>query len=196
MSSLPPLDTDALPGDITLDHYIPAGPAEFCQLPNDLAEPLRAALRGRGIDRLYTHQTRAYTAVRQGRHLVVVTPTASGKTLCYNLPVLQRILEKPAARALYLFPTKALAQDQLKSLTRLGESAPEIRERVRAGTYDGDTTPHARRKLREGKLALLLARVDEGEAVGRLRGARNQIDERPAAQGRKRRAPSRADGPS
>ncbi|TMF84717.1 MAG: DEAD/DEAH box helicase [Chloroflexi bacterium] len=146
MSSLPPLDTDALPGDITLDHYIPAGPAEFCQLPNDLAEPLRAALRGRGIDRLYTHQTRAYTAVRQGRHLVVVTPTASGKTLCYNLPVLQRILEKPAARALYLFPTKALAQDQLAELGALAAALPV---EIRADTYDGDTAPGRRTQIRE-----------------------------------------------
>src|SRR5438067_2130530 len=146
MSSLPPLDTDALPGDITLDHYIPAGPAEFCQLPNDLAEPLRAALRGRGIDRLYTHQTRAYTAVRQGRHLVVVTPTASGKTLCHNLPVLQRILEKPAARALYLFPTKALAQDQLAELGALAAALPV---EIRADTYDGDTAPGRRTQIRE-----------------------------------------------
>src|SRR5438477_10683242 len=146
MSSLPPLDTDALPGDITLDHYIPAGPAEFCQLPNDLAEPRRAALRGRGIDRLYTHQTRAYTAVRQGRHLVVVTPTASGKTLCYNLPVLQRILEKPAARALYLFPTKALAQDQLAELGALAAALPV---EIRADTYDGDTAPGRRTQIRE-----------------------------------------------
>src|SRR5438477_11703180 len=146
MSSLPPLDTDALPGDITLDHYIPAGPAEFCQLPNDLAEPLRAALRGRGIDRLYTHQTRAYTAVRQGRHLVVVTPTASGKTLSYNLPVLQRILDKPAARALYLFPTKALAQDQLAELGALAAALPV---EIRADTYDGDTAPGRRTQIRE-----------------------------------------------
>ncbi|HEX6349530.1 MAG TPA: DEAD/DEAH box helicase [Candidatus Dormibacteraeota bacterium] len=135
-----------MPGDVTLDHYIPAGPAEFCQLPDDLAEPLRSALRSRGIDRLYTHQAQAYTSVRAGRHLVVVTPTASGKTLCYNLPVLQRILEKPSSRALYLFPTKALAQDQL---AELGALAAQLPVEIRADTYDGDTAPGRRTQIRE-----------------------------------------------
>jgi len=144
--ALPPIDTDSLPGDVTLDHYIPATSAEFCQLPADLAEGLRAALRARGIERLYTHQARAYTSVREDRHLVVVTPTASGKTLCYNLPVLQRILEKPTSRALYLFPTKALAQDQL---AELGALAAHLPVEIRADTYDGDTAPGRRTQIRE-----------------------------------------------
>ena len=146
MIALPPIDTDSLPGDVTLDHYIPATSAEFCQLPADLAEGLRAALRARGIERLYTHQARAYTSVREDRHLVVVTPTASGKTLCYNLPVLQRILEKPTSRALYLFPTKALAQDQL---AELGALAAHLPVEIRADTYDGDTAPGRRTQIRE-----------------------------------------------
>ena len=146
MTALPPLDTEALPGDVTLDHYIPGTSAEFCQLPADLSDALRNALRARGIDALYTHQARAYTAIREGRHLVVVTPTASGKTLCYNLPVLQRILEKPASRALYLFPTKALAQDQL---AELGALAAHLGVEVRADTYDGDTAPGRRTQIRE-----------------------------------------------
>jgi DEAD/DEAH box helicase domain-containing protein len=144
--ALPPLDTQSLPGDVTLDHYIPATSAEFCQLPDDLADGLRTALRARGIDRLYTHQARAYTSVREDRHLVVVTPTASGKTLCYNLPVLQRILEKPTSRALYLFPTKALAQDQL---AELGALAAHLPIEIRADTYDGDTAPGRRTQIRE-----------------------------------------------
>ncbi|HXD80815.1 MAG TPA: DEAD/DEAH box helicase [Candidatus Acidoferrum sp.] len=105
------------------------------------------ALAARGIQRLYTHQADAYRAVRQGRHLVVVTPTASGKTLCYNLPVLQRLLEDPQRRALYLFPTKALAQDQLAELSALKHGLPI---ELRADTYDGDTPPGRRTAIREG----------------------------------------------
>src|SRR2546430_2358942 len=113
MLTLPHLDSASLPGDVTLDQVVPAVGAGTQALPADLAPELASALGARGITALYSHQARAYAAVRAGRHLVVVTPTASGKTLCYNLPVLQRILEQPNTRALYLFPTKALAQDQL-----------------------------------------------------------------------------------
>src|SRR5437660_1533628 len=116
MSSGPRFDPSEFPGDITLDHVIPAAAANLVALPADLRGDLVAALARRGIERLYTHQATAYDAVRRGRHLVVVTPTASGKTLCYNLPVLQRLLEDPEKRALYLYPTKALAQDQLAEL--------------------------------------------------------------------------------
>src|ERR1700757_1968193 len=118
-SWLPPFDVDRLQGDITLHHLMPASPATYAPLPADLRPELVAALRSRGIDQLYSHQSEAYAAVRSGDHLVVVTPTASGKTLCYNLPVLQRLLEDPERRALYLYPTKALAQDQLDELSAL-----------------------------------------------------------------------------
>ena len=134
-------------GDITLDHVVPASAAVFAPLPSDLRPELAAALRRRGVERLYSHQAEAYTAVRNGRHLVVVTPTASGKTLCYNLPVLQRLLEDPERRALYLFPTKALAQDQLAELGALKSSLPI---NVRVDTYDGDTPPGRRTAIREG----------------------------------------------
>ena len=90
------------PGDVTLDHVIPATEARFAPLPDDLRSELAAALARRGVERLYSHQADAYRAVRSGRHLVVVTPTASGKTLCYNLPVLQRLLERPDRRALHV----------------------------------------------------------------------------------------------
>ncbi|TMD29235.1 MAG: DEAD/DEAH box helicase, partial [Chloroflexi bacterium] len=134
-------------GDITLDHVVPASSPVFAPLPSDLRPELAAALRRRGVERLYSHQAEAYTAVRNGHHLVVVTPTASGKTLCYNLPVLQRLLEQPTSRALYLFPTKALAQDQLAELGALKAGLPID---VRVDTYDGDTPPGRRTAIREG----------------------------------------------
>jgi DEAD/DEAH box helicase domain-containing protein len=135
------------PGDITLDHVIPASSADFAPLPADLRAELVDALARRGIEHLYSHQARAYEAVRKGRHLVVVTPTASGKTLCYNLPVLQRLLENPDKRALFVYPTKALAQDQLAELSALKHGLPI---EVRVDTYDGDTPPGRRTAIREG----------------------------------------------
>jgi DEAD/DEAH box helicase domain-containing protein len=147
MASLPSLDPADFQGEITLDHLISEASANFAPLPPDLRPDLVTALAGRGIQRLYSHQADAYRAVRQGRHLVVVTPTASGKTLCYNLPVLQRLLEDPQRRALYLFPTKALAQDQLAELSALKHGLPI---ELRADTYDGDTPPGRRTAIREG----------------------------------------------
>src|SRR5436853_593790 len=147
MSGLPRFDPSDFPGDITLDHVIPAAAAEFAQLPAGLRPELVAALGRRGIDRLYSHQAEAYDAVKRGRQLVVVTPTASGKTLCYNLPVLQRLLENPEKRALYIYPTKALAQDQLAELGALKSGLPI---EVRVDTYDGDTPPGRRTAIREG----------------------------------------------
>jgi len=146
MPSLPPFDAADFRGDVTLDHVLPATPAVFAPLPSDLRPELAAALAGRGIERLYSHQAEAYAAVRNGRHLVVVTPTASGKTLCYNLPVLQRLLEDPERRAIYLFPTKALAQDQLAELGALKHGLPID---LRVDTYDGDTSPGRRTAIRE-----------------------------------------------
>ena len=147
MASFPSLDPADFQGEITLDHVISEASANFAPLPPDLRPELVTALAGRGIQRLYSHQADAYRAVRQGRHLVVVTPTASGKTLCYNLPVLQRLLEDPQRRALYLYPTKALAQDQLAELSALKHGLPI---ELRADTYDGDTPPGRRTAIREG----------------------------------------------
>ncbi len=106
---------------------------------------LVAALRLRGIDAPYTHQADAFAAVRAGRNVVVVTPTASGKTLCYNLPVLDAVARDPSARALYLFPTKALAADQLAELRSLADLA-EIG--LKTSTYDGDTPASVRSVVR------------------------------------------------
>jgi len=147
MASAPRFDPADFPGEVTLDHVIPETAADFVPLPAGLRPELVAALGRRGIERLYSHQALAYDAVRNGRHLVVVTPTASGKTLCYNLPVLQRLLENPERRALYVYPTKALAQDQLAELSALKHGLPI---EVRVDTYDGDTPPGRRTAIREG----------------------------------------------
>ena len=123
----------------------PARPARYAPCPDWLDPRIARALGARGIANLYTHQAAALEATRAGRHTVVVTPTASGKTLCYNLPVLDRIARDPAARALYLFPTKALAQDQLAELERL---STEMSIELKTHTYDGDTPPAIRAAIR------------------------------------------------
>lgn len=99
-------------------HEIEPQEANTVPMPDSLDVRLKSALEKRGIASLYTHQAAAYEAVRNGKHIVAVTPTASGKTLCYNLPVLQAIAEAEHSRALYLFPTKALAQDQKTNCTK------------------------------------------------------------------------------
>src|SRR5437764_14806148 len=147
MNDVPAFDPEQLPGEVTLDHVIPAQAARAAPLPADLRPGLAAALAGRGIARLYSHQAEAYAHARAGRHVAVVTPTASGKSLCYNLPVLQRLLERPESRALYLFPTKALAQDQL---AELGALAAPLPLELGVSTYDGDTPPGRRTAVREG----------------------------------------------
>jgi DEAD/DEAH box helicase domain-containing protein len=147
MAGVPSFNPADFQGEITLDHVISEAKPNFAPLPPDLRPDLVTALAGRGIQSLYSHQADAYRAVRQGRHLVVVTPTASGKTLCYNLPVLQRLLEDPQRRALYLYPTKALAQDQLAELSALKHGLPI---ELRVDTYDGDTPPGRRTAIREG----------------------------------------------
>ena len=134
---------------------IPARQARFAEPERPLTDSLRASLASDGIERLYLHQAQALDALRRRESTVVVTGTASGKTLCYNLPVFETLLEDSQATALYLFPTKALAQDQLKTAQRLADSLPELGPRFHLGTYDGDTSTHFRRKLRaEGRLIL------------------------------------------
>ena len=147
MSAGPRFDPAEFPGDITLRIIQFRHHLRPCTLPSDLRPELAAALSRRGVESLYSHQAEAYEAVRRKRHLVVVTPTASGKTLCYNLPVLQRLLEDPEKRALYVYPTKALAQDQLAELGALAAGLPL---EVRVDTYDGDTPPGRRTAIREG----------------------------------------------
>src|SRR5574338_689417 len=129
---------------ITAVRHFEARPAVFAPFPSSLDPRIVEALRARGVEQLYSHQAKAFETVAKGEHLVVVTNTASGKTLCYNLPVLQALVQQPEARVLYLFPTNALAQDQLAELTELAKTLPDMR----MFTYDGDTPQDARRSVR------------------------------------------------
>jgi DEAD/DEAH box helicase domain-containing protein len=125
--------------------HIPARTADLVPLPGWLDSGLRAGLQSRGIEALYRHQADAMEAVRAGEDVVVVTPTASGKSLCYLVPTLQALAEDPTARALYLFPTKALGQDQV---AELGELSRAANLRINASTYDGDTPNAIRSAIR------------------------------------------------
>jgi DEAD/DEAH box helicase domain-containing protein len=150
-------DADAI---VTATRRLPAIAASYGPFPDGTDSRLRAALAARGIEQLYTHQAEAFEHVLSGRNVVTITPTASGKTLCYNAPILDAILKDPSTRALYLFPTKALAQDQLAELHALSEltmeqGGPEIG----VFTYDGDTPADARRAIR-GKAHVVLSNPD------------------------------------
>lgn len=132
-------------GGVTAVKHLPACAAKLAPLPERLAPQLAAILKARGVAELYSHQADVFTLAEHGKNVVVVTPTASGKTLCYNLPILQTLVKNSAARALYLFPTKALAQDQLVELNRWTE---KLGDEIRTFTYDGDTPQDARRAIR------------------------------------------------
>jgi len=133
-------------------HTIPTRRAKYRELSRPLPKKLASVLGRTGIEKLYTHQVYAIESMREGTDVVIVTSTASGKTLCYNVPVLERLLEEPESRALYLYPTKALAQDQLRVLNRYqGDGGLSFE----AGTYDGDTPTSLRRKLRDEAKMLL-----------------------------------------
>ncbi|MDC8014951.1 DEAD/DEAH box helicase [Tahibacter soli] len=131
---------DRITGKFTL----PGRDGRYADLPPDLPPRLRDALRARGVERLYSHQAQAWASVRAGSNTVVVTPTASGKTLCYTLPVVTAAIES-RAKALYLFPTKALAQDQVAELLELNRAGDLG---LRACTFDGDTPGDARQSVR------------------------------------------------
>ncbi|EGL19184.1 MULTISPECIES: DEAD/DEAH box helicase [unclassified Paenibacillus] len=127
-------------------HEIEPQEAKTKAIPGSVDTRIKSALAKRGISELYTHQHTAYETVHTGQNIVAVTPTASGKTLCYNLPVLQAIADDDTSRALYLFPTKALAQDQKSELNEIiGEMGIDIK----SYTYDGDTSPAIRQIVRK-----------------------------------------------
>src|SRR5581483_7759121 len=140
---------------------IAAKGAQFHGWPKTLSRDLIKVLEKSGYEALWTHQAHAVEALHRGNHVAGTTPTASGKTLCFNLPVMQSILENPQARALYLYPMKALAQDQLKTLQ-------EWRGRLKAGKlpvfsaeiYDGDTPTGVRAKIRKNPPNILLTNPD------------------------------------
>jgi DEAD/DEAH box helicase domain-containing protein len=127
---------------------IPDQPARYGAFPNGLEDRLVRTLSARGVSQIYTHQAEAIEAALRGEHVAIVSPAASGKTLCYNLPVLDRLLRDPQARALYLFPTKALAQDQLAELRA-------FMPLITCATYDGDTPSAERAQIRDAARIVL-----------------------------------------
>jgi len=134
---------------VTAVRRLPAVEARYAPFPSALDARLTRALSVRGVTQLYTHQAEAIDHALAGRNVVVITPTASGKTLCYNAPVLNAILGEPSSRALYLFPTKALAQDQLAELQAMCETLDRADATpIGVFTYDGDTPQDARRTIR------------------------------------------------
>ncbi|MFO8007224.1 MAG: DEAD/DEAH box helicase [Candidatus Brocadiia bacterium] len=140
-------------GQIVEVRELPPREAAYAEPDQPLPPPLRQMLRRAGIERLFVHQAEALNAAAAGRDYVVVTSTASGKTLCYFLPVFQSLLEQERSTALFVYPTKALAQDQLRMLEGLKDKCPDIT--AIAGTYDGDTPPELRRKLRDSASLIL-----------------------------------------
>ena len=132
--------------NVTEWRVLPAREAKYAPFPQELDARIVQVLKARGIERLYTHQRQALDCALAVRDFVVVTPTASGKTLCYNLPVLNAILKDNAARALYLFPTKALSSDQVAELYSMVEA---LGADIKAFTYDGDTPASARTAIRQ-----------------------------------------------
>lgn len=137
-------------------HVREIAPRQACyeEPSGGLDERLRSLLRRRNIHQLYTHQASAIDAVSAGRDVVVVTATASGKTLCYNLPVAEAVLTDPSARAMYIFPTKALAQDQYGTLAEWANEPP-LAGLLKPAVYDGDTPSHSRTKVRSAANVIL-----------------------------------------
>jgi DEAD/DEAH box helicase domain-containing protein len=151
---------DSPDGWVTAVRRMTPRAAQYAPFPDALDLRLRQVLGTRGIEQLYTHQATAVEHTLAGRNVVITTPTASGKTLCYNAPVLSAILKDPSARALYLFPTKALAQDQLAELHELADRLSHLSElEIGVFTYDGDTPQDARRAIR-GRAHVVLSNAD------------------------------------
>lgn len=138
--------SERIMGNITSWIEIPPKEAVYNDFPDFLDSRIKDALTRRGVRRLYSHQESAISAVHNGNDIVVVTPTASGKTLCYNVPVLNAILKDEESRAIFLFPTKALSQDQT---TELHELITEAGVDIKTFTYDGDTPQSARKAIRQ-----------------------------------------------
>jgi len=151
---------DTPDGWVTAVRRLPAISARYAAFPDAIDPRLVDALKGRGLEQPYTHQAEAMAHALGGRHVVITTPTASGKTLCYNAPVLSTILRDSSARALYLFPTKALAQDQLAELLDLSDVLSRCAEmEIGVHTYDGDTPQDARKAIR-GRAHVVLSNPD------------------------------------
>ena len=127
-------------------HHIKSTDGDYTDFPKNLDTRIVDSFKARGIEQLYSHQRECWDSIQKGENVVVVTPTASGKTLCYNMPVLQSVLNDPGSRALYLFPTKALSQDQVAELNGVVDV---LGEPIKVYTFDGDTPQNARRAIRK-----------------------------------------------
>ena len=138
--------SERMRSNITRWVEIPARDAVYTDFPKCVDGKIAAALNHRGIKKLYSHQASAVEQIAAGKNVVVVTPTASGKTMCYNIPVLNSILKDEESRAIFLFPTKALSQDQTSELHEL---ITEIGIDIKTYTYDGDTPQSARKAIRQ-----------------------------------------------
>lgn len=136
-----------LGSQVVFKKEIPSKPQSIHSMDNLVSDPVKKILSLHGINSLYSHQINAIKAINGGHHVVTATPTASGKTIIYNIPFFEKIIKSPDARALYLFPLKALAQDQLKAFQKMADSAPSLN--ATAAVYDGDTTAWHRKKIRE-----------------------------------------------
>lgn len=143
--------------EIVCHHSIPPKPPSFGATERPLRKEVERVLKAMGIDRLYSHQARGIDLVRKGNNLVVMTPTASGKSLIYNIPVIEAILKDSASRAIYIFPLKGLEQDQLKALRRFEEG---ISIEGLSAVYDGDTTAYRRKRIRESPPSILITTPD------------------------------------
>ena len=147
-------------GDIVCHRTLDPVPAQYAGSLPGFTHDLSALLEDLGISKLYTHQQTAMNRILSGRHTVIATPTASGKSLVYNLPVVDRLLSDPSATALYLFPLKALARDQLGTVQDLlvrARSLAEDQPVLRAAVYDGDVSSHHKAKIRRDPPQVLLS---------------------------------------
>ena len=144
--------SEARGASVVMHEVIPGRDGAYAEFPESLHPSVQAAMRSRDVENLYAHQAEAFSHAAQGHHIVVATPTASGKSLCYNLPVLDALAREPDARALYLFPTKALSRDQEVALRALMKDTGLSHAAI---TYDGDTPGDARRAARERSGVLL-----------------------------------------
>jgi len=131
--------------NITHWQKIPEQEAQYADYPDAIHSELIQILQKRGIQKLFTHQASSIESILKKKNVVVVTPTASGKTLCYNVPVLNSLIDNPESRALYLFPTKALSQDQLDELYSISSA---LNRNIKTYTFDGDTPASARKAIR------------------------------------------------
>jgi len=148
------LASDQFSQQVVFHTIMPKKKPSYATLNRPLPSPLQTILKQSGISHLYSHQTQAIDHIRAGRHVVCATPTASGKTFIYNIPVIEKMLSIPHAKALYLFPLKALAQDQLKTFEQLTASIPNFS--ASAKIYDGDTTQYQRKKIRDNPPNILI----------------------------------------